>query len=267
VYNGANDALNLFKSIQDFNPQQGPNPSESRKRLIDNARDQYDAHYSRISPVLAFVAKKEAKMEEYEQKARIALDTVNKLAAEWLQKGKEFEGSANNTLAKLQEVAGKFGVAQHAVNFREQSEEHLSVAQRWFWATGVLVSISVIAVWLLFIGPLKPEIKDVQLGEIIFSITSRLVVFSIISFAIYWSAKNHGAHRHNYIINKHRQNALVTFQTFIEAAGEDPVVKNAVLLQAGQAVYTSQPTGYSENVSAPVNPANIVEVFKSMSTK
>lgn len=266
IYNAANEAFSLFKSIQDFNPQQG-NPSAARVGLINLARDQYESHYARLSPVLAFAARKESNFDELEQKARAAVETANKLTEEVIQKGKEFEGSATAALNKLQEVAAKSGIVHHAVNFKDQADEHLIAAHRWFWVTVILVAISGIAVWLLFIGPFRPIIKDVQFGEIIYSVTSRLIIFSIISFAIYWAAKNHGSHRHNYIVNKHRQNALVTFQTFIAAAGTDQGVKNAVLLQAGQAIYASQPTGYSENIAAPVSPVSMVEVFKSVSPK
>ena len=262
AFNGANEVIALFKLISEFDPKQGPNPNDVRKRYIDSARDQYDSHYGRISPILAFAARKGRDFEEFERKARAALESVSKLTGEISKKGKDFENAAGNTLTKLQEAAGKFGVAQHAVNFREQAEEHFKAAQRWFWVTGGIVILSLIAIWLFFIGPLKPPIKDMTLGEIIYSVTSRLILFSISSFAIYWAAKNHSSHRHNYIVNKHRQNALVTFQTFIEAAGSDQCVKNAVLLQAGQAIYTSQPTGYSESVSGPVGPGNVVEIIK-----
>ena len=109
--------------------------------------------------------------------------------------------------------------------------------------------------------------KDLQLGEAIYHVASRLMAFSVLSFAIYWAAKNHGAHRHNYVINKHRQNALATFQAFTEAAKLDADVKAAVLLQASQAIYAAQSTGYSETMSAPPNPINMVEIIKCATAK
>jgi len=262
VLSAANDALGLFKSIQDFNPQQG-NPSAARTGLINLAREQYEAHYARLSPVLAYATRKETNFNEFEQKARIALDSVNKLAAEIAQKGKTLENSAEGILNKLQETAGKLGAGQHSISFKLQSDEHKFVARVWLSITISSVVAGIYAVWYLFLGPMKVDVATLTPGQAIYFVASRLMLFSIISFIIYWAAKNHGAHQHNYVINKHRQNALATFQTFIEAAGSEQSVKNAVLLQAGQAIYGQQSTGYSEGVSAPATPINFIEVVKN----
>jgi tetratricopeptide (TPR) repeat protein len=267
VLGGINEALKLFSAIQNFNPQQGPNPSETRKNFINMARDQYESHYNRVSPVLAFAARKDMDFNEFERKANSALESLDKAANTVVNKGKVFEGNAEDVLRKLQEAAGKVGVAKHAVNFEEQSKEHEGVAKWWFWATVLAVVMGVVAVWALFMGPLKIDVTGLELGEAIYHVASRIMAFSVLSFAIYWTAKNHGAHRHNYVINKHRQNALATFQAFTEAAKLDPDVKAAVLLQASQAIYTSQSTGYSEAISAPPNPVNMVEIIKCVTSK
>lgn len=266
VLNAANDVHGLFKSIQDFNPQQG-NPSAARTGLINVARDQYESHYARLSPVLAFATRKGPDFEALEGKALANVATIDKLRAELSQKAAEYNSEAASTLQKLQEAAGKVGVARHAVNFEEQSGEHLGAAKWWFWATLIFVVLGVAAVWALFIGPFKIEVKGLELGEAIYHVASRIMAFSVVSFAIYWAAKNHGAHRHNYVINKHRQNALATFQAFTEAAKLDADVKAAVLLQASQAIYTAQSTGYSETMSAPPNPINMVEIIKCATGK
>jgi len=267
VSGGADETLMLFKSIQDFNPQQGPNPNEARKRLIDAARDQYGSHYARVSPVLAFANQKETNFDEFAQKARAALDSVNKLAAEITQKGKSLENSAEGILKNLQEAAAKLGAGQHSISFKLQSDEHKVLAWVWLGITILSVVAGMYAVWYLFLGPMKVDVATLTPGQAIYFVASRLMLFSIISFIIYWAAKNHGAHQHNYVINKHRQNALATFQTFIEAAGSDQSVKNAVLLQAGQAIYGQQCTGYSEGVSAPATPINFIEVVKNAAGK
>lgn len=267
VLTGVREALALFKSVVDFNPLTVPNPNDIRKQIIDRARDQYEAHYDRVTPVLAFATRKGPDFAVLESKALDSVAKMDKLSADLSQKGTEYTSEAASTLEKLQEAAGKVGVARHAVNFEEQSEEHLGAAKWWFWATLVSVALGVAAVWALFIGPFMIEVKGLELGEAIYHVASRIMAFSVVSFAIYWAAKNHGAHRHNYIINKHRQNALATFQAFTEAAKLDADVKAAVLLQASQAIYTAQSTGYSETMSAPPNPINMVEIIKCATAK
>lgn len=261
-FNAANEAMNLFKSIQSFNPQQG-NPSAARASLLAQVRDQYETYYARLSPVLAFAGRKETNFDEFEQKARVALDAVNKLAGEISEKGKTLEASAEGILNKLQEAAAKLGAGQHSISFKLQSDEHKFIARIWLGITILSVILGMYAVWYFFLGPMKVDVEKLTTGQAIYLVASRLMLFSIISFIIYWAAKNHGAHQHNYVINKHRQNALATFQTFIEAAGSEQSVKNAVLLQAGQAIYGQQSTGYSDGVSAPATPVNFIEVVKN----
>jgi hypothetical protein len=59
---------------------------------------------------------------------------------------------------------------------------------------------------------------------------------------------------HNQVINRHRQTALTTFQAFVGSTS-DLQVKNAVLLQATQAIFLPQPSGYlkADNDTPQVN--------------
>jgi hypothetical protein len=58
-----------------------------------------------------------------------------------------------------------------------------------------------------------------------------------------WCGKSYRAYRHNAVVNRHRQNALATFEAFAKAAS-DAETKNAVLLQATQCIFSPQQTGY-----------------------
>jgi len=263
-------ARDFNKSIQQvhaFDPKKSQNPNSDREKLINNVRDQYEGQFKVLSGVLAYSTRKGMDFKTLERNARETVLSMQESAGKLKLQGEEFRNEAKEILQKLQDASAEVGVGHHSVNFKQQADEHYLAAHRWFWTEIIFIGIGLSAIWLLFLGPLKLEIKDLQLGEAIYSVASRLMAFSVISFAIYWAAKNHSSHRHNYIVNKHRQNALVTFQTFIDAAGSDQTVKNAVLLQAGQAIYATQPTGYSENIQSPASPVNLIEVIKNVSGK
>jgi hypothetical protein len=51
------------------------------------------------------------------------------------------------------------------------------------------------------------------------------------------------AQLHNETVNKHRQNALTTFEAFANAADDD-LTKSAVLTQATQCIFSPQHTGF-----------------------
>jgi hypothetical protein len=79
--------------------------------------------------------------------------------------------------------------------------------------------------------------QSIQLG------VAKLFLFSLLVGGIIWCGRNYRAHRHTYVVNKHRQNAPSTFDTFINSA-QDQQTKSAVLLQATQAIFAPHSTGY-----------------------
>ena len=91
-------------------------------------------------------------------------------------------------------------------------------------------------------------------------------VLLVLFMALVWCSKNYAAVRHNYIINKQRQNALSTFETFVKAAGDEDIqTKNAVLLQATQCIFSAQPTGFSNKNSDGDPSTKIIEIAKDFS--
>jgi len=74
-------------------------------------------------------------------------------------------------------------------------------------------------------------------------------------------------HNHNFVVNKHRQNALSTFQAFSEATINDPDTKNAILLQATQCIFSPQPSGFINKENEQENSNKIIEIFKSNLSK
>ncbi len=94
----------------------------------------------------------------------------------------------------------------------------------------------------------------------------KIIVLSILTFATSWAAKNYSAHRHNFVINTHRHNALSTFETFVSAANDDISTKNAVLLHATQTIFQHQPTGYSKNESSATDQSKVLEITRTFSS-
>ena len=56
---------------------------------------------------------------------------------------------------------------------------------------------------------------------------SKVLFFGMVVYALYFSAKNFLSHKHNQVVNTHRQNALMTFQVLVDAAKNNAVVPPA----------------------------------------
>ena len=92
------------------------------------------------------------------------------------------------------------------------------------------------------------------------------MIFSILSYIVVWSGKIYKAHKHNYVVNRHRQNALSSFETFIKATSDD-ATKNAVLIQATQSIFVPQHTGYIGYESDILSSPQILEIIKDVTRK
>jgi hypothetical protein len=72
--------------------------------------------------------------------------------------------------------------------------------------------------------------------------------------------RNYRASRHNQIVNAHREGALTTFAAFRESA--EGAAGDAVLLQATEAVFSSQPTGYTEGDGSPTHVNELLRLVR-----
>jgi hypothetical protein len=79
---------------------------------------------------------------------------------------------------------------------------------------------------------------------------------------LFLSARNFLNHKHNAIVNRHRQNALMTHRALIEAAG-DHGIREAIMVQAAGCIFSPQNTGYTGGGSSGENPSpkSVVELL------
>jgi hypothetical protein len=185
-----------------------------------------------------------------------------------VQRTKERAQSANreieDILENVREAASMYGAAQHAIHFKDEADEHRNSSKTWLIATAVLGALGVAySLW------------SFRQNQTIFSqggatwwphlayVTSRLLVLSVVFFGMGWSAKIYRAHKHNETVNRHRQNALRTFETFA-AATKEPATKDAVLLQATKSIFEPQSSGYLTGESEKVPSGTVVEVLKNV---
>jgi hypothetical protein len=258
----ATQAAQTFEQIQRFDPSGQNNPAGVRDGLIKQVADQYQGFFQHISPVVAYSVRKGTDFDRLERDARTALEEINRLRGEIEQQRTEIVGQAQSALEQVQRVAAQVGVAQHAVHFREEAAEHLRRSRYWLWATaGLGLATAGFGAWSLYYyateGISLTTAQSVQLA------ISKLVVFSILYLAAIWSGRTYRAQWHNYVINKHRQNALSTFETFVKAAGDDQT-KNAVLLQATQSIFSPQSSGFVGTEGDGPQSPQILEIIRSV---
>lgn len=97
-------------------------------------------------------------------------------------------------------------------------------------------------------------------------LVSRFLIYSMIIYAIIFSVKNYNAQMHNHIVNTHKSNAFKSTLSLLNTARSDDG-NDKLLIQATQAIFSHQQSGYSGKDSEPNNPNLITNVVETISKK
>lgn len=141
----------------------------------------------------------------------------------------------------VNQQAQEVGVAKFGNIFLSESNVFSKLSTYWIMGAAVILILTISSVVLLSIcidiG------KDDTFKFIQFSVI-KILVISGGFYALSVCMKNYRAYKHNQVLNKHRHNALTTFETFTKST-EDQQTKNAILLEATHTIFGNQNTGYN----------------------
>ncbi|MGJ3235169.1 hypothetical protein [Marivirga sp.] len=196
----------------------------------------------------------------------------------------------DETIKLLRNKAGEKTANDYAEIFENQSTRHsnfsisnqfpyirLGAAQIWLFFGIISVFILVFVVYLLSNEKLPTTeiitLKGVngeyqQVQYLISNIVSRILVISICVFLIGFSFKQHSVNRHLFTINKHRQNALESYQLFIKSIDpDDRQVRHQLIIEVAKAIYEQNQTGYISDKSNSPSSNGIIELTKYINQK
>lgn len=260
----ADAALSQFQQIQTFSLTQHPqNPAAVRDSFIQQMRDHWHTYYTQIAPHIAYAVRRGTDFAALEREARGTVALQQKVAGEFQAEKDKILKDMNDALSKVRQAAAEVGVAQHAIHFNTEAEFHKKQSRFWLLAS-VGFGVATILYALYSLGPQLNDLSTTTVPRAIQLVVPRLVVIFVLTFGMIWSARNFAASRHNFVVNRHRQNALSSFETFVKGTSE-PQTKDAVLLQATQSIFAPQDSGFVKNEGTPHPGSQIVEVFRGLS--
>jgi len=261
------EVSSVFTDMQRFSPSSASSaPSSQRDQIVQRCKRAFDTSNDALLTVLAI---SRPTLEETDSKVRDFVQMVKGSSDAVLQGIKSETGKARDeiqtTLESVRAATGAIGIEKQAEVFKLAAREHADGRRVWLWTTVTLATVTVlglVANWALAyrFGPPVSSASLVQLT------VAKVLVFSFLLSAVVWSGKVYRSHQHNYVINKHRQNALETFQLFARAT-EDASTKDMVLLQATKCIFAPQPTGFlaGERDAETASP-QILEIIRSLAS-
>ena len=285
---------NTYAQIGAFSPAGHGNAIAVRDNLALSLEDQWNGIYLTVSILLGAPGDENVRKEievlttQIRTTTQLSSDALNALntkkqeieqtlesflsskAEEFTTIGEQKLRQVTGALDEVRKAAMEAGVSQRATYFKEEADEHLASARVW------LVALIFLVVCLFFFslfgthvmslaGVPEPASDASNILQIKYLIQKGMIVFGLL-YGLMWASRNYGASRHNYVVNKHRSNALGSFQAFA-ASASDAETKSAVLIQATQSIFSPQASGYVKNDgdNSPTSP--IIEILRSVGSK
>lgn len=168
----------------------------------------------------------------------------------------------------MRDISAEAGTSKESIHFKDMADKHETQSKSWRWASiyvgGITILFSLTSIFtykIPFIAP-KNAIEAAQL------ISGKVIIISLLGYALVTCVKNFLSHKHNYEVNKHRQTSLLTYNTIVNASPTDDT-REVVLRYAAQSIFSPQDTGYIRNQELPNNPIlmDIAKGAASMGTK
>jgi len=138
---------------------------------------------------------------------------------------------------------------------------HATNATRWGIAASVLAAVLVAGG---LVGVLRDQ-PDLQgswtLASNLFFFGERIFLASVVSFAMVTCVRNYRAEVHNRVLNDHRSRSLRTFER-LRAGASDERMKDAILLQATEAIFAMQASGFADGAIGVTHAHELLELVK-----
>jgi len=262
IQNQANADFNRFDQILKFSAKQA-DPHGVRNSLVQQVETAYQTAFTQLHQIISYSTSKSADFKRLEREARATLQKLEDKATELTDKLEKDKTASGQILEDIRKVAAEQGVSQQAIYFRDTAQDHEKQADVWqgkiitfAWILGIYAALTI---FLHKIPWIKPDdvYSTVQLA------ISKVLIFGVLSYLLYLATKNYLAHKHNAVVNKHRQNALMTYEAIVNAA-KSTANTEVILTHASSCMFAPQQTGYS-GATSPDGPVakSIVELMSS----
>ena len=251
-----------IKTIRNFNPKADNRSTETHRNITAELQKEYNSIFKLFNSInTAKIATGnndlDKVIEQFEGKRQTQFLKLEAAVDQAQQGANQVE-----QLAKAaSDVGAKKGIATESRHFHNESAKHEESAGKWLKCSiGLGFALLALVVWFYFCD--KPPVSNAFAWNHFiprFSLLGVLIFLEIILIGIY------RAERHNAVVNKHRANALNTFET-MTAATLSQDVKDAVTLTAAGAIYAPQETGFSKR-GANASTTHAADILASLATE
>lgn len=235
--------FNVFKQILDFNATTA-DAANTRTNIINTLKTRRDQLFDQLWQYVAYGVARITDTTLLETQARATIQSIKDQSEKLTSELLAAKMAADNALTEIRAVAAEQGVSQQAIHFKQEAEAQEVLAATWLQYTykfaAAVAGFAVLSLFLHKIDWIRPESP----AEMFQLISSKFLIFAVLGYLLLMAARNYSTHKHNVVVNRHRQNALLTYRSLVEASG-DSGTEDIVLAHAASCIFSPQETGFS----------------------
>ncbi len=164
------------------------------------------------------------------------------------------------------------GVTRYRESFEKEAKKNETASQ--FYGIALFLFATVACGIAFFLFSFNDNIKIENISELLIkgNILNKIFIFTILLLLVSVLKTNHLSLKHQYSLNKHRQNALDSYQDILHsiqktASESNKETSNAIVLELTKAVFLPQETGFIKNQKDSSSGNQIVDILNSTSKK
>jgi hypothetical protein len=230
--------INVLQRIKDFSPEDIQSPKELREDIIRTVESLYTNFFTKWQSDISFFEKNISVTQE-------AISNILKDANSTKNEIDSVRKKSEEVFSAIQSISATAGVEKYHDVFFRQAESHKKAGHWWL---AVMLGGFAGSGYIIFqiLKKFEDELKSTDtsnINSILQILAAKLAVISVVFYILHWISRNYSAQRHLETLNRHRQNSLRVFRSFVEST-EDPVAKDRILEMAAKSIFDSHETGY-----------------------
>lgn len=253
IINTAEQVLVHIEQIKNFTLQ--GNAEENRNNIGNQLNNQIDAFYTEAQGWIPYLAYQQGDVQRHLEELSGAVDESDKILTNAKKEAETKKSEIDNVVTAAKEASASVGVAHFSSDFMAEAEKLEKSAGSWLLVTGGFTLVTLIVAYV-FLRMDEPS----GLYSVIYHSTTKLIILGTLIAATVWCGKIYRALRHQVTTNRHRANAIKTFQAFSKAASDD-AARDAVLMETTKAIFGLSPSGYLDQETAGSEQTRIIELL------
>lgn len=243
----ADSDFNVFQQILNFDATSN-DAVGTRTNILNNIKARRDKLFDQLWQFVAYGVARITDTSLLETQARATIQGIQDQAAKLTGQLANAKTDADNALSAIRAVASEQGVSQQANYFKDEAQSQELLAAKWLTYTyRFAAALGIFAILSLFLHKIE-WIKPDSNAEMFQLVSSKVLIFTVLGYMLIMAARNYTTHKHNAVVNRHRQNALLTYRALVTAA-EDIATQDIVLAHAASCIFSPQETGFANGKS------------------